>query len=394
MILDLLRILLGLALLVAGAQGLVRGAVGLARRLGISNLLIGLTVVAFGTSAPEVAVSVESALAGRSGVALGNVIGSNVFNILVILGLSAVITPLVVRSQLVRFDVPLMVVASALPLVLGLDGQLGRQDGLILLSGLLLYLVLLGLLARRQRMQARTPPRQALAGEPPMAQTGALPNAPSADSGATPHPQAASDSEGAPDPLVLSLALAVGGLLLLSFGATQLVNGAVAVAGRLGVNELVIGLTIVAAGTSLPELATSVAASVRGERDLAVGNAVGSNVFNALGVLGAGAAIAGGVPVPPGVYALDFPVMMAVALICLPVFVTGSTISRGEGAVFLLYYAAYTLYLVLHATDHALHDEFGLLVLAVVVPLSLAVGGALAVRGWLDPVKSGPPGDR
>lgn len=371
MTLDLFRILLGLALLVAGAHGLVRGAVGLSRRMGISSLLIGLTVVAFGTSTPEVAVSVESALRGQGGVALGNVIGSNVFNILVILGLSAVVTPLVVRSQLVRFDVPLMVVASAVPLLLGLDGRLGRQDGLILLSGLFFYLALLGLLARRQHARSRERSRQTSSDTPGEAHGAA---------GA-----AASDPEAPRDSTLLSVAFAVGGLLLLSFGADQLVEGAVAVAGQLGVNELVVGLTIVAAGTSLPELATSVAASVRGERDLAVGNAVGSNVFNALGVLGAGAAVSGNIPVPSGMYALDFPVMMAVALICLPVFLTGSTISRAEGSVFLLYYAAYMLYLVLHATDHALHDEFGMLVLAVVVPLSLAVGGALAVRGWLSP---------
>ena len=354
MTLDLLRILLGLVLLVVGAHGLVRGAVGLARRTGVSNLMIGLTVVAFGTSTPEVAVSVESALLGQGGVALGNVIGSNVFNILAILGLSAVITPLVVRSQLVRFDVPLMVLATAAPLVLGLDGELDRRDGLILLSGLLLYLALLWLLARRQRI--------AVDAEPGTIR----------------------------DSWPLSVAFALGGLLLLSVGADFLVDGAVAVALRLGVAEVVVGLTVVAAGTSLPELATSVAASLRGERDLAVGNAVGSNVFNALGVLGAGAAVSGAIPVPSGLYALDFPVMMAVALICLPVFLTGSTISRAEGSVFLLYYVAYVLYLVLHATDHALHDEFGALVLTVVLPATLAIGGALAVRGWLAPAEETP----
>lgn len=377
MTLDLIHILSGLVLLVAGAHGLVRGAVGLSRRMGISSLLIGLTVVAFGTSTPEVAVSVESALRGQGGVALGNVIGSNVFNILVILGLSAVVTPLVVRSQLVRFDVPLMVAASAAPLLLGLDGGLGRQDGFILLAGLLLYLALLGLLARRQRARARN--------RMPHAFTSAQAEAPS-EVEAT-----AQDSDTPQDSTLLSVAFALGGLLLLSFGADQLVKGAVAVAGQLGVNELVVGLTIVAAGTSLPELATSVAASLRGERDLAVGNAVGSNVFNALGVLGAGAVVSGIIPVPSGMYALDFPVMMAVALICLPVFLTGSTISRAEGSVFLIYYAAYILYLILHATDHALYDEFGMLVLAVVVPLSLAVGGALAVRGWLSRGESPAP---
>ncbi|MEJ2541293.1 MAG: calcium/sodium antiporter [Gemmatimonadota bacterium] len=357
MTLDLIRVLVGLVLLVVGAQGLVRGAVGLARRAGVSSLLIGLTVVAFGTSTPEVAVSVESALLGQGGVALGNVIGSNVFNILVILGLSAVITPLMVRSQLIRLDVPLMVLASAAPLVLGLDGRIGRPDGIILLAALLLYLVFLGLLARRQRATA-------VPGDEP---------------------------ERYRDRWPVAVAFGVGGLVLLSVGADQLVQGAVGVAARMGVNDVVVGLTVVAAGTSLPELATSVAASLRDERDLAVGNVVGSNVFNALGVLGAGAAVSGGIPVSPGMYALDFPVMMAVALICLPVFVTGWSISRAEGSVFLLYYAAYMTYLILHATDHALHDEFGLLVTGVVLPLTLAVGGAAAVRGWLAGRDGGEP---
>ena len=369
MILELGRIVLGLVLLVVGADALVRGAVALARRAGVSNLLIGLTVVAFGTSTPEVAVSVESAVMGRGGVALGNVVGSNVFNILVILGLSAVIVPLVVRSQLVRRDVPLMVLASLAPVLLGMDGSLGRGDGLVLLVGLGGYLAILGLLARRQRAE---------------------------------RPAAEAEEGGGPS-LPVALTLGLGGLVLLSVGADQLVVGAVGLATRVGVNELVVGLTVVAVGTSLPELATSVAASLRRERDLAVGNVVGSNVFNALGVLGAGAVVSGSIPVPSGLYALDFPVMIAVALICLPVFLTGANISRAEGAVFLLYYLAYMVYLILHATDHALYDEFGTLVLAVVLPLTLAVGGALAVKGWRDdrggggdgstPALSGPDDD-
>ena len=359
MILEVGRIVLGLILLVVGADALVRGAVALARRAGISSLLIGLTVVAFGTSTPEVAVSVESALMGRGGVALGNVVGSNVFNILVVLGLSAVIAPLVVQSQLVRRDVPLMVLASLAPVLLGLDGALGRQDGVILLVGLGGYLAILGLLARRQRSDHRN-------GEVEHAE----------DAGGT--------TEAGGPSLPVALTLGVGGLILLSVGADQLVVGAVSLAGRLGVSELVVGLTVVAVGTSLPELATSVAASLRGQRDLAVGNVVGSNIFNALGVLGAGAAVSGSIPIPRGMYALDFPVMVAVAVICLPVFLTGANISRREGAVFLLYYVAYMTYLVLHATDHALYDEFGTVVVAVVLPLTLAVGGALTVRGWRE----------
>lgn len=341
---DAVRVAAGLLILILGAEGLVRGAVSMAGRARVPPLLIGLTVVAFGTSTPEVAVSVGAAAAGGEAVSLGNVVGSNVFNILVILGLSAVLAPLVVQTRVVRVDVPIMLAAVVLPVLLSVDGALGVADGVILLGGLALYLVVLARLARKEGEVAPLGDFKVMG-------------------------------------WTASLLYAAAGLALLAVGADLLVDGAVGMARALGVGELVIGLTIVAAGTSLPELATSVSATIRNQRDLAVGNVLGSNIFNALGVLGAGALASGGLEISSGVFLLDFPVMIAVSLACLPVFLTGANISRLEGGVFLLYYVIYMVYLGLHATDHALQEEFGIAVLGVVLPLTLAVAGALWVRG-------------
>jgi cation:H+ antiporter len=340
-----LQILIGLVMLTVGAEGLVQGAGALARRVGVSPLVVGLTVVAFGTSAPEGAVSVEAALTGESAVALGNVVGSNIFNILVILGLSAVVAPLVVQQQLVRLDVPVMVALSTLPLILGWDRAFSRGDGFLLLGLLAAYLALLGWLARQsaeERLTEAPPPSR---------------------------------------PVPVDALLSLGGLGLLVLGADLLVSGATSVALGLGVSELVVGLTLVAAGTSLPELATSVVASLRGQRDLAVGNVVGSNIFNLLFVLGAGAAVGGNVPVPPGALAFDFPVLLAVAVACLPVFLTGACINRFEGAVFVLYYLIYTVFIGLEAASHPAREEFGVVVVGVVIPMTIAIAAALWLRG-------------
>ena len=353
---DLLLVTAGLALLVAGAEGLVRGAVSLATRFRISPLVIGLTVVAFGTSAPEVAVSIGAAGSSQGSLALGNVVGSNVFNILMILGLSAVLAPLRVEARLVRIDVPLMLAAVVLPVLLALDGRLGPWDGALLLGALAAYLLVLGRLARSEQSEGA-------AGE--YGVLGWIP----------------------------SLALGLGGLGILVLGADFVVAGAVGVARAIGVSELVIGLTVVAVGTSLPELATSLIATRRDQRDLAVGNVVGSNVFNALGVLGAGALAGGAIDVPVGVFMLDFPVMIGVSVACLPVFLSGANINRAEGFTFVAFYVLYTTYLGLHATDHALHDEFGIAVLGVILPLTLAVGGALYARGKREERRHARPGE-
>jgi len=354
---NLLSLALGLILLTAGAESLVRGASRGAARLGIPSLIVGLTVVAFGTSAPEFAVSIQSAWSGQADIALGNVVGSNIFNILFILGLSALIVPLAIASQLIRIDVPLMIGASALVLLLALDGGIGRIDGVILFSGLVLYT---GFQIRQGRREQ---------------QGGEGLREPPAGSGWT------------------DLALVVGGLVLLVAGSNLLVASAVAIAQFLGVSELVIGLTIVAAGTSLPEVATSVVASLRGQRDIAVGNVVGSNVFNILGVLGLSAAVSpAGIGVAPPALQFDIPVMIATAVACLPIFVTGREIARWEGGLFLAYYIGYTSYLVMAATHHAALGAYADAMLWFVLPLTAATLAALLLRHHL--MSGGSGGER
>jgi cation:H+ antiporter len=355
-----LLLITGLLLLVVGAEALVRGASRLALGAGLSPLVVGLTVVAFGTSAPELAVSVGSSLSGQADLALGNVLGSNVFNVLFILGASALVAPLVANRQLTRLDVPVGIAAGVGALLLALDGRVGRIDGLLLVAGIVVYMALQVSLALRESAAEAE---------------GAV--APSAVSPAPEAPTRPQTIWG----WGLNVGLVVGGLALLVLGARWFVEGAVTAARSLGVSELVIGLTIVAGGTSLPELATSVLASLRGQRDIAVGNVVGSNVFNLLGVLGASAAVAPeGVAVSGAVLWFDFPVMIAAAVACLPIFYTGHVIARWEGGLFLAYYGAYTAYLILAATQHDALSTFSFAMMAFVLPLTAVTLGVLAVR--------------
>jgi cation:H+ antiporter len=342
MLQHLLFFCLGLAALAVGAQLLVRGASKLALSLGISPLVVGLTVVAFGTSAPETAVSVGSAFSGQADIAVGNVVGSNIFNVLFVLGVAALIAPLVVHSQLIRQEVPIMIGASVLLLVLAQNGHIGRVEAGLLLALLGAYTVFLVVQSRRQTAAA--------AGEAPAAE-----------------PQTGWDRHWA-----AQLALIAGGLALLVLGAGWLVDAAIAAARALGVSELVIGLTIVAAGTSLPEVAASLAATFKGERDIAVGNVVGSNTFNILGCLGlAGLVAPQGLPVAPAVLNFDGWVMLAVAVATLPAFLTGRCVARWEGLVFLFYSAAYVAYLILAAQQHDALPLFSAAMLWFVLPLTV-----------------------
>lgn len=306
----------GLVLLVAGAEVLVKGASRLAAGFRISPLVIGLTVVAFGTSAPELAVSTGASLGGQGDIALGNVLGSNIFNVLFILGLSALIAPLVVSRQLIRLDVPIMIGASLLVILLALDGSLGRFDGILLFGLIVAYTLFLIISSRR----ANRPDDASELGVPDAAQSGST---------------------------LINILLVLGGLVMLVLGARWLVGGAVALATSLGVSERVVALTIVAAGTSLPEVATSVIASIRGQRDIAVGNVVGSNIFNLLAVLGVSSMLApAGIGVSESVLRFDMLVMFAVALACLPIFISGMRINRWEGLLFIAYYVVYNVHVV------------------------------------------------
>ncbi len=362
------QFVVGLVGLTAGAEFFVRGAAGLAAALRVAPVVIGLTVVAFGTSAPELAVTVQAVYhpgSDAADLAIGNVVGSNIANVLLILGLAALVTPLIVHDRLVRLDVPLMIGACVLAYLLCLKGSLQWWDGVILLGSLAVYLVWLLRAARFRKedsldefAQEYTDPQK---------------------------------THSALDYAIFGIQI-VGGLVLLLFGSNWIVASAVTVAEWLEVNKLVIGLTVVAVGTSLPEIATSVAASLKGERDIAVGNVVGSNIFNVLMVLGAAALLApGGLPVSEAALLFDLPVMLAVVVTCLPIFFTGFKIRRWEGAMFLVAYFAYTAYLVLNATSHSARDTYVWVMTAFVVPITLITIISLAVWELRDRIRKSRP---
>ena len=339
---QVLMFVLGLVVLVVGADVMVRGASRLAVSFGVSPLVVGLTVVAFGTSAPEMAVSVGSALAGSPDLAIGNVVGSNIANVLLILGISALITPLLVDEQIIRQEIPIMIGASALLVVMALDGNIGLVESIVLFVLVIIYTVFLVVQSRRASKAVQ-------------------------DEFETGIPTSTWDRHWA-----VQVGLIVGGLVMLVVGADWLVDSAVAFARAFGVSDLVIGLTVVAVGTSMPEIATSIVAAMRGQRDIAVGNVVGSNVFNILAVLGAAGIASGvGLPVSEAARNFDLWVMLAVAFACLPIMITGREIARWEGGVFLAYYAAYTAWLVLQAQQHASVPAFSGIMLGYVMPITV-----------------------
>ena len=332
-----LLLLAGVAALAGGGEVLVRGASGLARSFGIPPLVVGLTVVSFATSAPELAVTLQAAVDGNPGIAVGNVIGSNIANILLILGICAVVLPLTVRVQMIRSDIPIMIVFSVGALLLALDGTIGRLDGGLLLLALVVYLAVTVVVARRRQGDEVSPVVTRAAASP-----------------------------------WLAVGLVVAGVVLLVVGARLLVAGATDVASAIGVSDLVIGLTVVAVGTSLPELAASLVAALRGERDIAVGNVVGSCLFNVGAVLGlTSLVVSDGVPVASAAVRLDIPVMVAVSLALIPVAFTGFAVTRWEGAMFTAYYVAYVAYVLLAATEHDAVEPFSGVMLWFVIPITV-----------------------
>lgn len=300
----------GLVLLCAGGEFLVRGAVGAARRLGVSPLLIGITLVGFGTSTPELVASIKAAYAGAPGIAIGNVVGSNIANILLILGVTAAISPILVARGPFPRDAAVMLGATALVGIAVCTGFLARWAGLLFLAALLAYLVYCYLSERN-------------AGE-----AGAL------------HTAEAEEVEAVEGPLWKALLVTAAGLVGVLFGAKLLVDSAIELAMLHGISETVIGVSVVAVGTSLPELAASVAAALRRHADVAFGNIVGSNIFNLLFILGVTATIKP-IPVPEEILHFDFWVMAGATLLLVAVAVTGWRIVRREAVVFLLLYAAY-----------------------------------------------------
>ena len=343
---SLLELVGGLILLIIGAEILVRAAVRLAASLKVRPLIIGLSIVAFGSSAPQMTVSLQATLAGNTDIAVGSVIGSSIFNILVTLGLSALIIPLRVSRQLVRVDIPVMIVAGLLVFILAANEMLTPFDGAVLLVALLAYIGVLHYQTRHSR-RPRTLDTVAKA------------------------------------PWLSSVLLMLGGLLVLVLAGHLLLGAAVEVAGDLGLSERVIGLTLIGVGTSLPCLATSLIAALRGEREIAVGNVIGSNLFNLLGVLGFTALVA---PTPlsvsPNALDFDLPVMLGAIILCLPVFYTGYRVTRIEGLVLLGLYLAYGLHVMAFTTGMPLANKLEQLMLYYVLPALGALLLFTSLRAW------------
>lgn len=314
--LEILAVTAGLALLIAGGELLVRGATAVARRAKVSPAVIGLTIVAAGTSMPELVVSIDAARSGAPDVAVGNVVGSNIYNVLLILGLAALVRPIEVTWATIRLEWPVLALASWTMLLLARDGWLDRLEGGYFLASLVVFVAWTVKMARHDALE---PERADLAGL-----------AASRASGVASWPKA-----------VGKIVVGVG---ILGWGADLLVSGASAIATAAGMAERVIGLTLVAVGTSLPELVTSVLAARRGESGIALGNVMGSNIFNILGILGVTALIQP-IPVHPRTTDIDNWVMLATALVLFPVIRSGFRVTRPEGALLLAAAVAWSAYL-------------------------------------------------
>ena len=343
---------------------LVEAATRLGLRFGLSPTVVGLTIVAAGTSAPELAVVAQAVASGDSELAVGGIIGSNIANILLVLGTAAALGAIVVSSRVVRTDIPIMIAASVAMLVMSLDGSLGRADSALLFVGFAVFMW--------WTLRAVTTPGD-------VALDIVEPDAPSKERLRT-------------EPLAAQIFQLVLGAVGLAIAARLVVSGASSIATSLGVSDLIIGLTVVAIGTSAPELVTSILAAVKGERDLAVGNAVGSNVFNILLVLGATGIFApDGITVSDDALRLDLPVMVVTAVACLPIVARNHRLDRWEGFVFLGYYIAYLTFLALEATEHPAADPFAVIMIGFVVPLTLITGGIVISRQRRTATDTGSP---
>ena len=315
----------GLALLIAGAELTVRGGTRLATRLGVSPLVIGATIVAVGTSTPELAIGIQSSLQGRGALAVGNVAGTNIVNLLLILGMTAWMRALPLEPRTIKFDLPMMIAAAVTLLVMAWDSELSRLEGAILVAGAVGYTIAIV----RQSMRESRAVRAARKAE-----------------GVEPR-----EREERPGGIGRNLLLLVAGIAITVLGSDWLVDGAVVIAERLGVSDAFIGLTVVAIGTSSPELVTTIVSTIRRDRDIAVGNLIGSSSYNILAILGITCLVpSNGVQVGDNLTRIDIPVMTVVTLLCVPVFLSGKRLARMEGALFVVGYAAYLTYVVVTRT--------------------------------------------
>jgi cation:H+ antiporter len=317
MLVNVLWFLAGLAYLVAGAEVMVRGGAKVASRFGISPIVIGLTVVSIGTSMPELAVGVVAAVEGNGALAVGNIAGTNVVNLLLVLGLSALLMPLALQMRTLRFELPVMAGAAILLLILAVDGVLSRFDGFVLTVGAFVYTVAVVRTARRESQDTTTEFTQA-------------------------YPKSA-----APERTALHVGMTLAGIALIVIGAERLVDAAVGMAREFKVSDALIGLTVVAIGTSAPELVTTIVSTLRAERDIAIGNLLGSSIYNILLILGITCLVpAHGLALPAQLVRVDIPIMVAATLICIPIFITGRRVGRFEGGAMVAAYVAFLAFLL------------------------------------------------
>lgn len=359
---DVLSFLGGLVGLLVGGHFVVDGASKLGQRFGLTPTVIGLTIVAGGTSAPELAVVFQSIAVDDTELAIGSIIGSNIANILLVLGLVGCLGAVQVTNRVVRIDIPIMIAASVAFLLMSLDGKLSRPEGMILFAGVV------GFVTWTLRAAPKASP--ILVGGDTQTSTDNFVASPSGSSVGI-----------SPNGLPLVLVRLAGGVAVLAFASRFVVSGAEGIATSLGVPELIVGLTIVALGTSAPEIVTTVIAALQGRRDLAVGNAVGSNIFNILLVLGLTTTLApDGIDIGTDAIQLDLPILVASAIACLPIVFWDNTLDRWEGGVFVAYYLAYLTFLVLDATGHRASDPFALVMLGFVIPLTLITVAVMVIR--------------
>ncbi len=346
-----LTFLIGLAGLLIAGHVLIDGAGKIGRRLGMAPGVIGLTIVAAGTSAPELAVFYQAVRADDTSLAVGSIIGSNIANVLLVVGVVACMGAVKVSQAVVQVDVPVMAAASAALLVMTLDRNLSRLDGVLLVCGIVCFIV----------WTIRT-------------RSGAEPSAPAAS-------ETGEEPTTPPRPnLLIAVASIVIGVAGLTYAAGFVVTGAEEIALALGVPELIVGLTILALGTSAPEIATSIVAAVRGNRQLALGNAVGSNIFNILLVLGLSSSLSGGISFGDDAVRLDMPILVAAAVACMPVLLWDHSVDRWEGFVFVALYGAYLVFLALDGTDRLEADPFVIAFAVFVVPLGLLTGAVVIAK--------------
>lgn len=320
---EVISFLAGLAILIVGAELTVRGASRLATAMRISPMVIGLTIVSVGTSTPELAVGITASHMGNGGLVVGNIAGTNMLNLMFILGLSAALRPLPIQSQVFRLELPVIVLSAGLMMALGWDGVLSQVDGVVMFSVGVVYTIALILLTRSESQKVKAEFREEFG------------------------PNAIPSTQMNWKWQFVNLAILISGIGLSVWGADLLVDGASGIARQLGVTETLIGLTIVAIGTSAPELVTTVISTFRNERDVAIGNLLGSSIYNILFILGATCvASPAGVPVEQDLLRIDIPLMALVTIGAIPVFLTGRNVSRWEGGLAVAIYLTYFFYLV------------------------------------------------